>query len=259
MKKSIFSKALLGLVLAIPGFAIADDDLTERQIIRTGIDRTGKVRPESDLAKLSNVKVATSVNYKILLLEPNGKEKLVPEDFEFKIGQQFRLEVEADNDLYLYVFHEGPKGDRTILMPDKYDNGRVPLAKKGEKKVIPDDGTYFEFAPPAGAEKVLVYASPEKKPELTPQGAFEGDAGEGNKKQLELKSAQDKIFSAAKAVSSPAKSVKQVAEAPKEDDDVDIVFRGFDITDDDGTTVMVGSSDASRKPEVFREILLKSR
>ena len=125
--------------------------------------------------------------------------------------------------------------------------------------MIPDDGTYFEFAPPAGAEKVLVYASPEKKPELTPQGAFEGDAGEGNKKQLELKSAQDKIFSAAKADASPAKSVKQVAEAPKEDDDVDIVFRGFDITDDDGTTVMVGSSDASRKPEVFREILLKSR
>lgn len=260
MKTTYFKMALLGLSLAIPlPVLAADDDLTERQIIRAGIDRNGHVRKDSNLAKLSDVKVATSINYKILLLEPNGKEKNVPDNFEFKVGQQFRLEVETDSDLYLYVFHEGPDGARTILMPDKYDNGVVPMAKKGQKKVIPDDGTYFEFVPPAGVEKLLVYASPDKKPELTPEGAFEQRPGDDDKKRIDLKSAQDRIFSNATNVrAKPQKSVKQVAEKPASDD-VDIIFRGFDITDDEGTTIMAGSTDPRTKPDLFRQILLNSK
>lgn len=260
MVRVFLSLGIMAATFVVPSGVMADDDdLKERQIVRKGIDRDGHVRPDSELAKLTKVKVATSVNYRILLLEPDGKERSVPEDFEFKLGQQFRLEVEADSDLYLYVFHEGPDGSRTILMPDKYDNGRVPQAKKNEKKVIPDDGTYFEFVSPAGVEKLLVYANPQKRPELTPQEAFEiKDDADGKKKQLELKSAQDKIFSkAANVRSRHDKADDQLAKAP--DDDVAIVFRGWDIPDDDGTTVAAGSTDESRKPDLFKQITLKSR
>lgn len=251
--------AVLGMAFMAPVFSFADDDLTERKIIRSGIARNGEVRPGSDLAKVTNFKIATSIDYKVLLLEENGQERSVPMDYEFKIGQQFRLEIEANNDLYLYVFHEGPNGDRTILMPDKFDNGQVPLAKQGDKKVIPDDGTYFEFVPPAGNEKLLVFATPERRPELTPKRAFEEGAGEGTKEQLELKSAQDKILSEAKkAMKSPATTIKkQVADAGKPDN-TDIVFRGFVLTDTDATTAMVGSTDPNKKPPVYQEIVLKS-
>lgn len=237
------------------------EDFKTRAIIRAGVDRNGRVHGE--LAQLTGLKNATSINYRILLLQPDGKEKFVDEDeYTFKFGEQFRLEIEADNDLYLYVFHEGPDGKRTVLVPDKYDEGYVPLVRKGEKTIIPDDGTYFEFVEPPGTERLLVYATPEKQPTLTPEDAFRE---QDKQQEIKLKSQQDAVLNAEQE-RGPKKVVKE--EDPKKVAQVNESLPEFRLrglrweppvsaTNDTGKTVLRGSYD-ERRPSLFVEIAMKT-
>lgn len=248
------------LVLATSAFAAEGTGFSTRGIIRAGVDRNGRVH--SELAQITGLKNATSINYKILLLQPDGTEKFVDEDeYTFKFGEQFRLQIEADNDMYIYVFHEDPKGNRTVLLPDKYDEGYVPLVKKGQTTIIPDDGTYFEFVPPAGTERLLVFASPEKQPNLTPEAAFRE---QDNQQQIEMKSQQDAVFNAEKkkepmevVKESDPKKVAQVNQGLPE-----FRLRGMrweppPASKEDGKTVFYGTYD-ERKPSLFVEISMKT-
>lgn len=254
--------AVVGLLGA--SFAAADDAkpaYSVRSVLRKGIDDQGRVHGE--LAEVTGLKTATSLGYKILLLESDGSEKSVdPSAMTFKFGQQFRIEIEADSDLYVYVFHEGPDGVRTILMPDSVDKGRVPMVRRMQKKVLPDDGTYFEFAKPAGKEKLLVYASPERRDELTPKEAFETmDKG----KMIELKNEQDKTISQttknqSEAITSP--DIKKVAEMNQSQPEFRLRGMRWDpkvMNIGEGKTVMVGSYDPKVRPDLFVEISLETK
>lgn len=236
-----------------------------RSIIRKGIDDQGRVHGE--LAKATGLANATSLAYKVLLLNDDGSEKNVDAgDTTFSFGQQFRIEIEADSDLYLYVFHEGPDGVRTILLPDAVDRGRVPSVRQGHKKVLPDDGTYFEFVPPAGLEKLLVYASPERRDELTPAEAFDNVDEMDESKMIELKNQQDKVISEAtkgqptEAITAP--EIQKVVEANEAVPEFRL--RGMRWQPDtqdaaEGQTVMVGSYDPNVRPDLFVEIPLKTK
>ncbi|QDU59663.1 hypothetical protein Pan216_04940 [Planctomycetes bacterium Pan216] len=234
---------------------------TTRGIIRAGVDKSGRVH--GDLAKLTGLKNATSLNYKILLMNRDGTEKVVNEkDHTFTLAEQFRLIIEADSDLYVYVFHEGPDGIRTVLLPDAADEGRVPMVKKGSQKVIPDDGTYFEVVPPPGTEKLLVYATPEPRPELTPEEAFE-DA-DGTKEEKKLKTTQDKVFESASSKQAKEAKTGNVEELAENLDEMpEFRLRGLRWTpeesSDEGKTVLVGSFDENKKPDLFVEIPLNSK
>src|SRR4051794_14597977 len=99
---------------ALPWAARAEDKLTPRTIIRAGVDAKGKAHGE--FAKITKIKNLTAVSYKLLVLDESGKERFVDEkEHVFKVGQQFRLLIEAETDVYIYVFHEGPDGVRTVL------------------------------------------------------------------------------------------------------------------------------------------------
>lgn len=260
------------LVLTVPFAAYADEpakkgEYSVRSIIRKGIDDQGRVH--GDLAKVTGLANATSLAYKVLLVKEDGTEATVDAaDTTFKFGQQFRIEIEADSDLYVYVFHEGPNGTRTILMPDVVDNNRIPMVRRGQKKVLPDDGTYFEFVPPAGVEKLLVYASPERRDQLTPKDAFENVEEMDKKKMIELKNQQDKVISEATknqpkevATSPDIQKVVQSNEALPE-----FRLRGMrwqpeaaETNAAEGQTVMVGSYDPKVRPDLFVEISLQTR
>lgn len=241
---------------AIVGLATKAEeaDVRERGIARQGIANDGTVRGE--LKNLLKLDKATSIHYTILLTQPDGTAKPVREEAGFKIGQQFRVEIEADRDLYIYVFHEGPKGERTILLPDAGDKGRIPMVKKGQKKVLPDDGTYFEFVPPAGTERLLVYASPTPQPSLTPAEVFEKDAGK------ELKSTQDKAFKSASSAKSETIEGANIADAAKafetKPDAVKARGANFVINTGRGRTVMHAAGQGAKDPDIYREILLKT-
>jgi hypothetical protein len=210
---------------------------------------------------------ATSLAYKVLLLNADGSESSVDaSQTTFQFGQQFRIEIEADSDLYVYVFHEGPDAVRTLLMPDVVDKGRVPLLKRGQKKVLPDDGTYFEFVPPAGVEKLLVYASPNIRSELTPKEAFENLQEMDKKKMIELKNQQDKVISDATknqpADALTSSDLQKVAESNEAIPEFRLRgMRWKPETDDagEGQTVMVGSYDPNVRPDLFVEISLETK
>ncbi|MBY0588529.1 DUF4384 domain-containing protein [bacterium] len=239
---------------------------TVRSIIRKGIDDQG--RCHGDLAKATGLANATSLAYKVLLLNPDGSESSVDASkTTFRFGQQFRIEIEADSNLYVYVFHEGPDGVRTILLPDTIDKGRIPMVKQGQKKVLPDDGTYFEFVEPAGMEKLLVYASPEPKNDLTPKAAFDGVKDKDkNQKLIEMKSQQDKVIGEAtknqpkEAITTP--DIQKVVES----NEVlpEFRLRGLrwqpeaeNLTE--GKTILVGSYDPKVRPDLFLQISLETK
>lgn len=254
---------LTGLALALSlGCGIASAaDYTTRGIIRAGVDRNGKVHGE--LAQLFNgVKNAISINYKILLLQPDGTEKFVDEEkYTFRFGEQFRLQIEADNDMYLYVFHEGPDGQRTVLVPDKYDDGYVPMVKKGEKTIVPDDGTYFEFVEPPGEERLLVYATMEKQPNLTPDEAFKE---QDKQTEIKVKSQQDAVLNEEKE-RAPKEAIKEsdpkkVAQANQRLPEFRLRGMRWEppASADDGKTVFYGTYDEEKKPSLFVEISMKT-
>lgn len=253
----------LGLIV-VPTVAFGGEDkpaYSVRSILRKGIDDQGRVHGE--LAEMTGFKTATSLGYKILLLDENGAEQSVdPATTTFQFGQQFRIEIEADSDLYVYVFHEGPDSVRTILMPDAIDKGRVPMVRRGQRKVLPDDGTYFEFAPPGGKEKLLVYAAPERRDELTPKEAFEStDKG----KMIELKNEQDRTISQrtkdqTESITDP--EIEKVAEAIEANPEFRLRGVRWDpkaMNIAEGKSVMVGSLEPGVRPDLYVEIPMETK
>lgn len=98
-----------------------------------------------------------ALEYTIVFLDQNGKEITVdPVEKTFKVGDSFLVKIRPQDDMYVYVFNEGPRGDRTCLVPARSEK---PLfVRKDVEIAIPDDGGYFTFNPPAGDEKLLVVA-----------------------------------------------------------------------------------------------------
>lgn len=87
------------------------------------------------------------------------EEPIDPHQYEFKLGDKIRVQVEPLNDLYIYIFHEGASGKRTCLLPEEDET--PPLAKRETTMLLPSNG-YIEFEPPAGEERLIVVATEER-------------------------------------------------------------------------------------------------
>jgi hypothetical protein len=119
---------------------------------------TAELRPRNIVRKqLPKHVKSIALEYSIVLLDENGKEISVdPIDKTFKVGDSFLVKIRPQDDMYVYVFTEGPKGDRACLIPAR--NEKPFFVTKDTDIKIPDDGGYFTFNPPAGEEKLLVVA-----------------------------------------------------------------------------------------------------
>ena len=167
MKRVWSLSAALSCLLALPALSQENkqDQKTlpflTRSILRKNVQRDGKVSAE--FAKQTGLKNVTELTYKILVVQSDGTLKPVrPDQHTFNIGDQFKVEISCGRDLFIYIFNQDMEGKRVMLMPDKkFDKDRVPMAKKDEAKTLPDDDSYFEFVPPGGTEKLLIFASPE--------------------------------------------------------------------------------------------------
>jgi hypothetical protein len=102
---------------------------------------------------LNNV---VSLEYTVLKRTPAGDEPVDASAHQFRIGDQVRLRIKPQLGLYLYIFHEGASGHRTCLLPTEKET--PPLAQADKAIDLPADGSVFEFAPPAGDEKLIVVA-----------------------------------------------------------------------------------------------------
>ena len=249
---------MLAVILAVGSTVNVLGDEAKSSPPRGHIDRDGNVVDEG-LAK-SGLKRITSLRYAVILRKADGTEKAVDEArHTFKIGEEFRLVVEADTQLYLYVFHESAGGMRSFRVPDRHDSaGYVPRLDPGKPLTIPQDG-YFEVTPPLGIERLMVFATPEKRPELTSTEAFTEPTQLSQSQRQQLKDSQDRIFNTAMNVN-PAKGrpERRQLSGPR------IRLRGMSWQPKNqpgqtGKTVVVGSYDDNDKPDLFLTIPLSSR
>ncbi len=106
-----------------------------------------------------NVK-SIALEYTVALIDDNGKETAVdPANQTFQVGDSFLVKIKPQDDMYVYVFNEGPSGERSCLIPARDE--KPFFVRKDAEITLPDDGGYFTFNPPAGEEKLLVVAVPE--------------------------------------------------------------------------------------------------
>ena len=127
-------------------------------LVGMGSEPTAGIRTRNIVRKQlpTNVK-SIALEYTIVLLDDNGREIAVdPIDKTFKVGDSFLVKIRPQDDMYVYVFTEGPQGDRACLIPAR--NEKPFFVTKDTDIKIPDDGGYFTFNPPAGEEKLLVVA-----------------------------------------------------------------------------------------------------
>jgi hypothetical protein len=131
-----------------------------------GAERAGETRARNVVRKkLPRNFKSIALEYTVVLVDQNGNERPVdPAEHTFEVGDSFLVRIRPQDDLYVYVFNEGPQGERTCLMPSVDEPPH--LVKSGREISLPDDGGYFTFEPPAGEEKLIVVALPEPTEDL---------------------------------------------------------------------------------------------
>lgn len=120
-------------------------DIAQRRIVRKRLPRDVRT---------------IALEYEVLRIDDGDRPVAVdPATHTFSVGDSFLVKIRPEDDLYVYVFNEDAAGSRTCLLPSRDEPPR--LVKQGEEILLPDDGGYFTFEPPAGAEKLVVVALPE--------------------------------------------------------------------------------------------------
>jgi hypothetical protein len=158
---------LLGWPGAVPGQS------GQRNIVRTQTDNQGGV--SADLARQTGWRTARGFNWEILLQQPDGAFKPVPPNRAFRTGEAFRLEIEADTDLWVYVLNRGPDNSETVLFPEQ---GEEHLLIRKEQQVTVPAAGQFRFADPPGTERLRILAASEKLAWVNPGELFRLEAAQ---------------------------------------------------------------------------------
>jgi len=105
------------------------------------------------------------LEFKVVTLGKDGEQQPVdPEVHPFHVGDSFLVRIKPQDDVYVYVFTEGPDGAKHCLLPGKEES---PALVRADSEIsLPDDGGWFEFEPPAGEEKFVVIALKEPNADL---------------------------------------------------------------------------------------------
>jgi len=148
--------------------APAQPVVRERNVIRKQLPKTVK---------------SLALEYTVISVDDEGTQQTVdPHAHTFRVGDSFLLRIKPQDDVYVYVFNEGPLGERACLLPSA---GEQPqLVKSGSEISLPDDGGFFTFSEPAGEEKLVVVALTEPNDDLRllANAVFTGDRAAGKSK-----------------------------------------------------------------------------
>jgi len=154
--RAIVSAALAAVVVspaasqAADGAATAPAGVTYRNIVRKQLPKEATV---------------IGLEYTVMTVDKNGNERAVdPESHSFHVGDSFLVKIKPQDDVYVYVFTEGPTGEKQCLLPAESES---PMLVRADSEIsLPDDGGWFEFQPPAGDENLVVIAVPEPNTKL---------------------------------------------------------------------------------------------
>lgn len=101
--------------------------------------------------------MSMALAYTVNVIDNSGREIPVdPHEHTFRVGDEIVVRIKPDDDVYVYIFNEGPTGNRSLLMPAEGETPR--LVKKGEEISLPENDS-LRFAEPAGKEALLVVAT----------------------------------------------------------------------------------------------------
>lgn len=146
---------VLALLIMFPGFATAAEP-SFRDLVRKFVSKQSS-EGKSGLASLPDgVDKIVALEYTVLMRTPDGDQPIDAAKHQFRVGDQIRLRIKPLSGLYIYIFHEGVSGHRLCLLPTEKET--PPLAQPEKSLDLPSDGSVFEFAPPAGEEKLIVVA-----------------------------------------------------------------------------------------------------
>lgn len=152
-------------VLAAAGIAVSAARMAE-PLAQAAEPAVAEVRERNVIRKqLPKHVKSIALEYTVIAVDDTGKERFVdPHAHMFKVGDSFLVRIRPQDDVYVYVFNEGPTGERSCLLPSEGE--KPPLVKKGMEIALPDDGGYFTFSEPAGEEKLVVVALTEPNDDL---------------------------------------------------------------------------------------------
>jgi hypothetical protein len=123
------------------------------------------VRSRNILRKKIEQKVAVGTNligleFEVLATDSAGNTVAVDaEKHAFAIGDSFVVKITPQDDVYVYVFTQGPTGTWSRLLPSSDDPDEKPLFVKQGTEVKLPESDLFVFEEPAGEEKLVVVAS----------------------------------------------------------------------------------------------------
>jgi len=80
----------------------------------------------------------------------------VSPDKTFRTGDRVQIQVESNEDGYLYIIQRGTSGDWTVLFPAKEINGGKNRVTAMEPVRIPNGRAFFTFSGSPGTEKVFI-------------------------------------------------------------------------------------------------------
>ncbi|HUT93091.1 MAG TPA: DUF4384 domain-containing protein [Thermoguttaceae bacterium] len=160
LRASLLLSVLLGWV--VPGLLGASEPLSREQL-RDGIDADGRVI-DPELRQRTGWQVVRGLSWRIEREDPWQPGKFVPVEAHetFHSGQRFRFEIEAFSNTFVYVVVANADGSQDVLLPEPDE--QTPRLAKGEKRLLPSDGTAFRFQPPGGTHTLRLIASPGKLP-----------------------------------------------------------------------------------------------
>jgi hypothetical protein len=186
-------------------FAAADDNTTLDQL-RNHVDAAGRIT-DASLRDQTGCQVMRGFVWSIELVDPDKPDKFTPADptQTFKQGQRFRVRIETFCDLYIYVLNKNADGSAVVLLPEKSE--KVPLVKRGQSALLPDDGTAFSFTPPAGTETLRVIAAPMELPWVASAELFKLQTGQ------ELTAQESSVLDQIKGLRARGASAKSIEEA----------------------------------------------
>lgn len=106
---------------------------------------------------------AIALEYTVVLVKDGQERAVDPNTHQFSVGDRILVRIQPKDDMYIYVFTQGPMGDRDCLLPTTDE--KAPLVKKGKVIELPEDG-FFRFNDPPGEEKLIVVATAEPSKDL---------------------------------------------------------------------------------------------
>lgn len=210
---------------------------------------------------------AIALEYTVVLVKDGQERAVDPNTHQFSVGDRILVRIQPKDDMYIYVFTQGPMGDRDCLLPTTDE--KAPLVKKGKVIELPEDG-FFRFNDPPGEEKLIVVATAEPSKDLAAlsnvvfRKPLDTLTEQEKKERKNLIAQVDKSMNSFKLKLESAGRISIDSEQDVNDfsKNLKAVKRGIiqdpPHGDVESTYAMAATQRGVGKPELFMEIALKS-